>query len=96
MTHTPAPGSEDAPLHFTFNGAPYRARQGETLAAALLRAGVRTLGQRPGAAGPRGAFCWMGWCQDCRVLCQGRWTEACRLPVHEGLIASTGRERDDG
>ena len=42
----------------------------------------------------RGAFCWMGWCQECRVQHDGRWVEACRLLVHDGLEAH-GRRADD-
>ena len=36
--------------------------------------------------GPRGAFCFMGVCQECIVLIDGRQTEACRTLVHDGLV----------
>ena len=81
---------EDQPARtvgFRFNGRAYEAREGESLAAALLRAGVYGLTDAADDQAPRGAFCWMGWCQECRVLQEGRSVEACRLPVREGLEA---------
>ncbi len=74
------------PLRFTFDGVPVEARAGESVAAALLAGGVAGLRRRaPGAGGPRGALCFMGVCQECVVLADDRRTEACRLPVRDGL-----------
>lgn len=87
----PTPGE---PVRFTFNGQEYAARSGETLAAALLRSGVLTLAGKSGETSARGAFCWMGWCQECRVLCGGRLVEACRLVVHDGMEAEARRTTD--
>ncbi len=92
MTSASMPKRTDADLRFRFNGTEYSARPGETLAAALLRAGVPMLSEP--ASDARGAFCWMGWCQECRVRHEGRWVEACRLFVHDGLEAH-GRRADD-
>ena len=55
-------------VRFTFDGRPIAAHRGDTIAAALLRAGLRRLRAAPVDGGPRGMFCCMGLCQDCAVL----------------------------
>lgn len=75
-----------AALRFTFDGAPVEGHAGENVAAALLAAGVTGLRRAaPGDGGPRGALCFMGVCQECVVMADDRRTEACRLPVRDGL-----------
>jgi hypothetical protein len=74
-----------ADLHFYFDGQVYAGKAGETLAAALLRAGVYALGTTQDGSAKRGAFCWMGWCQECRVWHEGQLVEACRLIVSDEL-----------
>jgi len=75
-----------AEVGFTFEGQALRAPAGESLAAALLAAGVRRLGEGPGA--PRAAFCMMGVCQQCLLRVDGRIAQACLVPVREGLLAT--------
>ncbi|WP_237216091.1 (2Fe-2S)-binding protein [Falsiroseomonas oryziterrae] len=70
---------------FTWDGRLLRAPAGESLAAALISAGVRRLGEGPGA--PRAAFCMMGSCQQCLVRVDGRLAPACLVPVRAGLDA---------
>lgn len=72
-----------AEVEFTFEGRTLRAPAGESLAAALLAAGIRHLGEGPGAA--RAAFCMMGVCQQCLVRVEGRIAQACLVPVRAGL-----------
>lgn len=63
-----APPTSDVAI--TFEGAPVPARLGETLAAALARAGLTELREtRSGAR--RGLHCGMGVCQDCLVSVDG-------------------------
>lgn len=70
-------------VRFRFDGQPIEAREGESVATALLAAGIRTL--RHGIGGPRGLFCTVGQCQECLVSVNGQAVEACRLPVSDGL-----------
>ncbi|MGY6250737.1 2Fe-2S iron-sulfur cluster-binding protein [Bosea thiooxidans] len=71
--------------HFFWNGAPVAFRPGETIAAALLRAGVVDLGQAHGAPGAR-VFCGIGACQGCVVaIANAAPVEACLTPAREGL-----------
>ena len=79
-----------APLSFSFEGCAVQAYAGETIAAALLAAGIRILRQSPRADRPRGAYCWMGICQECTVVVDGQRRPACRTPVTEGLMVSSG------
>ncbi|WP_337876229.1 2Fe-2S iron-sulfur cluster-binding protein [Elioraea sp.] len=72
-----------AEVTFTWQGMPLRAPVGESLAAALLAAGVRRLGEGPGS--PRAAFCMMGTCQQCLLRVDGKLAQACLVPVRAGL-----------
>lgn len=74
-----------AEVDFTWEGRTLRAPDGENLAAALLAAGVRRLGEGPGAA--RAAVCMMGVCQQCLVRVDGRLAQACLVTVRAGLKA---------
>ena len=87
MTGAAQSSESNGPLRFTFNDREFDACEGETLAAALLQSGVYTLTDTTEDATARGAFCWMGWCQECRVRHEGRLVEACRLIVRDGLKA---------
>ena len=63
--------------------------EGESVAAALLAAGRRTLRHGPVDGGPRGLFCAMGSCQECVVRVDGVAVEACRVAVCAGLKVQT-------
>lgn len=78
------------PVFFTFDGAPIRAYAGESVAAALFAAGYRVLRESPNGRTPRGAFCWMGLCQECTVEVDGVRRPACRVECAEGLIVRKG------
>ncbi|TFB55173.1 (2Fe-2S)-binding protein [Cryobacterium tagatosivorans] len=70
---------------FTFNGEPYTAREGEPVAATLLANGVRKLRVSPVAGEPRGIYCGIGHCYECRVwLNNDTQVRACLTPATEG------------
>lgn len=83
--------SENASLHiertklisFKFDGMGVAAHDGETIAAALFRAGITHIRNAPSGT-PRGMFCAMGVCQECVVNIDGKIVEACRTTVQEG------------
>ncbi len=60
------------PFAVTCDGVEITAFPGETLATALLAAGVAALRRSEGAGAPRSVFCGMGVCFDCRVTVDGR------------------------
>ena len=70
---------------FTFDGESMRAPAGQTIAAALLAAGRRTLRTTRVNGAPRGAFCGIGACWDCLVVYNGQAsTRACLQLVADG------------
>jgi len=73
---------------FLFDGQPVLAHQGETVLAALMRAGIKHLRNAPTDGSPRGAFCCMGLCQECVVLVDGSIVESCRQLVADGLVVT--------
>lgn len=78
---------QDRPaLSFTLDGAPVQARAGDTLLTAILAAGAGHVRQSEFGDGPRAGFCWMGACQDCFVIVEGRGARrACGTLVEPGM-----------
>ncbi|MBI4184084.1 MAG: (2Fe-2S)-binding protein [Proteobacteria bacterium] len=76
------------PVTIHVDGTPVGAFAGESIATALLAAGIRRLRESPRAREPRGMFCAMGACQECVVRVDGRAVTACTEPVRDGLSIS--------
>jgi aerobic-type carbon monoxide dehydrogenase small subunit (CoxS/CutS family) len=71
---------------FTFNGASCHATPGESLAAALLSSGVRSLRRSRRTGEPRGVYCGIGLCFDCIVTVDGRPNaRACMTLAEDGM-----------
>jgi predicted molibdopterin-dependent oxidoreductase YjgC len=69
-----------------FNGNPITARQGETVAACLLRAGVTVFRRTPVSDAPRLPYCMIGHCFDCLVEIDGQGSrQACLVHVEDGM-----------
>lgn len=81
-------------ITFFLDGEPIRAIEGESVAAALLAADRRHLRMSP-RGGTRGAFCFMGVCQECTVNHEGMAVSACQLPVAEGMRIERRMFTDD-
>lgn len=76
-------------MKFTFDGRAVEARAGETLAAALARAGIREFGTRRDGTG-RGVFCGMGVCQECVVTVDSQPSRrACMEVVRDGIAVTS-------
>ena len=72
----------------TWNGAVIAARAGESLAAALLAAGITHFRDTAISGAARGPLCLMGACFDCLVEVEGvANVQACLVPVTPGLVA---------
>lgn len=65
------------------DGAPVPAAPGQSVAAALLAAGIVNLRESPRGA-PRGAFCLVGTCQECLVEIDGHLVLACGVAARPG------------
>jgi predicted molibdopterin-dependent oxidoreductase YjgC len=78
------------PLRILLDGRELPAREGQTIAAALMVAGCRAFRMTPRRGEPRGLFCGMGVCFDCVVLLEGVSVRACQTPVRDGMRIATG------
>jgi predicted molibdopterin-dependent oxidoreductase YjgC len=83
-------GSPSAPagatVTFHFEGRPIKAREGQSVAAALIEAGIRSW--RVDEAGHhKGALCCIGYCFECRCRIDGvADRRACMTEVREGML----------
>jgi sarcosine oxidase subunit alpha len=78
--------SRSETISFSFDGRALLGHRGESIAAALGAEGVTLLRTNRIDGTPRGAFCFMGICQECAVFVDGRRVEACRTTLTEGLV----------
>ncbi|SCB61943.1 2Fe-2S iron-sulfur cluster binding domain-containing protein [Rhizobium aethiopicum] len=75
---------------FVFNGVPTRAREGDSVAAALLAAGNGSTRRSPVSGAARGPYCMMGVCFECLVKIDGRPNrQGCMTTVAEGMRIET-------
>jgi predicted molibdopterin-dependent oxidoreductase YjgC len=73
-------------LTFTFDGQPVQAAPGDSVAAALLQAGIRTFRTSVASGAPRGPHCLMGACFDCLLTIDGVANrQSCLVEVAEGM-----------
>ena len=72
-------------IAFTFDGAPMTAVEGQSLAGALIGAGIMSWRRTRFGDQPRGVFCGIGACFDCLITVNGEPNvRACLAPVSEG------------
>jgi predicted molibdopterin-dependent oxidoreductase YjgC len=72
------------------DGVDVAAREGDTIAAVLVRAGMTSWRRTRHDDRPRGLFCGMGACQDCLVTVDGvPGVRACLAPVVDGTTIDT-------
>jgi D-hydroxyproline dehydrogenase subunit gamma len=73
-------------LTIWFDGAAVPARTGDSVAVALLAAGITTTRNTPVSGAPRGPYCMMGACFECLAVVDGRPNvQTCMTPVREGM-----------
>ena len=69
-----------------FEENPVQAQEGESVAAALLIAGVKYLRNAQVSAKPRMPYCWMGVCFECLLEIDGAQNQqSCLITVKEGM-----------
>jgi len=80
-------------LSFQFDGKPVEAYEDETIAASLLANGVRKLRVHEESGTPRGIYCNIGHCMECRVNVNGQANvRACLTVVEEGMVVESGNQ----
>ncbi|MFC4533775.1 2Fe-2S iron-sulfur cluster-binding protein [Sphaerisporangium dianthi] len=93
MTGRRRDGHAGEVLRFAFDGRPYEGRRGDTLASALLAAGVRRVGTSVALGRPRGVF--GSWTEEPSAVVQidhpysEPMAQATTVPLREGLAASS-------
>ena len=81
---------KNATVVLKVDGREMRARDGDTVAAALLAAGVDHIRTTPVSGAPRAPYCLMGVCFDCLVTIDGVGSrQACLVPVRDGMTVET-------
>lgn len=79
-----------AAVALTIDGKAVQARSGDTVAAALLAAGLERCRTTPVTGAPRAPYCLMGVCFDCLVTIDGVGSrQACLVPVRDGMTVET-------
>lgn len=82
----PPPNDDRASLTLRFEGRELAAQPGDTVAAALLREGVRVFSRSPKYHRPRGPYCLRGTCARCHMRVGGEASvPTCVTPVTDGL-----------
>ena len=80
------PDAGGAAVALLVDGTPRIARDGDTVAAALLAAGMLACRTTPVTGAPRGPYCLMGACFDCLVTIDGVPNrQACLVSVRPGM-----------
>jgi predicted molibdopterin-dependent oxidoreductase YjgC len=75
---------------FVVDGQPVSAFDGESVAAAMLAAGIRVLRATARYAAPRGLYCGIGVCFECVMRIDGQPNvRTCRTPVRDGMQVET-------
>ena len=81
------------------DGEPVEAFEGETIAAAILAAGKTTLRKTAGRNEPRGIFCGVGACFECRMVVNGTANvQVCQTEARPGddVRTQVGFEKPEG
>ena len=88
---TRLPDDAASTVAISIDGEPFAAREGDSVAAALLAAGVS--GFRTTFSGAaRAPFCMMGACFECLVTIDGRANrQSCLVQVEPGMAIETCR-----
>ena len=79
-----------ARIAFTFDGRQVEARPGDSVAAALIAAGIDATRRSAVSGMARGPYCMMGVCFECLVTIDGMANrQACMVEAREGLVVTT-------
>lgn len=79
-------------VNIQVDGKKIEAFEGETIATALLAAGIYIFRESLKNHNPRGVYCGMGTCCECLVMVDNvRSVRACMTEVVDGMRIETGR-----
>lgn len=79
-------------ITFTFDGKTYEGFEGDTIASALLTYGIRKLRVHEETGTPRGIYCNIGHCYECRVTVdETPGIRACLQTIKAGMVIESGK-----
>lgn len=79
-------------IQFTFDGKLYEGYEDDTIASALLANGIRNLRVHEENGTPRGIYCNIGHCFECRVTVDGNsGIRACMTKLKNGMKVESGK-----
>lgn len=82
-------------IPFTFDGKKYIGYEGDTIASALLANGIRKLRVHEQSGTPRGIYCNIGHCFECRVTADHKTNiRACLTEIKENMVIESGKLQD--
>lgn len=80
-------------ISFQFDGVEYEAYENETIAAALLANGIRKLRVHEHTGTPRGIYCNIGHCLECRVTVNHQPNvRACLTVIEKDMVVESGKQ----
>lgn len=83
---------EKKKVQFEFDGKKYNGYEGDTIASALLANGIRTLRVHEKSGNPRGIYCNIGHCFECRVTVNEESNvRACITTIEENMKIESGK-----
>lgn len=84
------PDLAGTPVSFTLDGRAAEGREGDTVASALLGAGVETCRSSAVGGEPRAPYCLMGVCFECLVTIDGVGNrQGCLVALRPGMAVDT-------
>lgn len=84
------PQPESCTVSLSVDGKPVTAFAGDSVAAALLSAGILACRATPVSGAPRAPYCMMGVCFECLVTIDGVGSrQACVARVRDGMRVET-------
>ena len=91
VTAHPILGEARTPDTYIYcDGRKIPAVTGEPIAAALMACGIRAMRRTAKTGSPRGIFCGIGRCNDCKMTVDGvPNVRTCVTPVREGMRVET-------
>lgn len=85
---------EQKKVTFNFDGQTYEGYESDTIASALLAHGIRTLRKHEETGTPRGIYCNIGHCFECRVTVNNiSNVRACLTPIEANMVVESGKEQ---
>lgn len=91
-----AGGDKRTPVEIFIEGQKFTAREGDTVAAALLASGIDARRETAVSGAPRLPYCMMGVCFDCLVTIDGIGNrQGCIVPVAPGMQINIQKGRRD-